>query len=166
MQLLVDLIFDYKEWKKVSKTILFKKCISNCLNLLSISNNKIEVCIFLTSNNKIKQLNHKFLKNEKETDVLSFPNFNNIDDIKDKSQVYLGDIALAYQFIQIRSKNLMLDFNEYVTHTLTHGLLHLLGYRHDTLNEEKKMRKVEKSTLFSLGLEGERILKSVYNYQG
>ena len=88
----------------------------------------------------MKNLNYKFRKKNKTTDVLSFP-----IKIKNKKILYVGDIAISYEIIKERSKktNFSLEFDK----VWIHGYLHLIGYDHKKINEFKKMFKKEKSIL-------------------
>ena len=84
----------------------------------------------------MKNLNFKFRKKNKPTDVLSFPSNNNI---------YIGDIAISYEIIDKRSKlsNFFIEFDK----MWIHGYFHLIGYDHKKNIEYKKMLKKEKLVL-------------------
>ena len=120
-----------KKLKKVSQAIeLFKK-------------KNITFTILLTDSSNIQKLNKKF------TDVLSFPFFltKNLNLIKSKN-LYIGDIALSYEFIKSESKkkNFFLKFDQ----AWIHGLLHLIGYDHIKDKDYNKMQKVEKRIVNSI----------------
>ena len=59
-----------------------------------------EFSVLLTNNKKMKNLNYKFRKKNKTTDVLSFP-----VKIKSKSTLYVGDIAISYEILKIDQTN-------------------------------------------------------------
>ena len=92
--------------------------------------------ILLTNNKKMKDLNNKFRKKNKPTDVLSFP-INH----KMLNNLYIGDIAISYEIINKRShnSNFFLEFDK----IWIHGYLHLLGYKHKKLFDYKIMSKKE-----------------------
>ena len=87
-----------------------------------------EFSVLLTNNKKMKNLNFKFRKKNKTTDVLSFP-----IKIKNKSKIYVGDIAISYEIVEKRSKetNFFLEFDK----MWVHGYLHLIGYDHKKLDD-------------------------------
>ena len=116
-----------KRLKILSKTSLFK-------------GKNYEFSILLTNDKEMKNLNYKFRKKNKTTDVLSFP-----IKIKNKRVLYIGDIAISYEIIKERSKktNFSLEFDK----VWIHGYLHLIGYDHKKVNDFKKMLKKEKSLL-------------------
>ena len=106
----------------------------------SFKRKKHEFSILLTHDKEMKNLNHKFRKKNKTTDVLSFPL-----KIKDKRKLYIGDIAISYEIIKERSKksNFFLEFDK----MWIHGYLHLIGYDHKRLSDFKKMLAKEKLIL-------------------
>ena len=136
----VAIVLDYYLWKKKIKNpkIYIRKKLLK-LNRLKLFKNKSKNCtIFLTNNKKMKELNKKFRKKNKPTDVLSFP-FNK--KIKYNKNIYLGDIAISYEVINKRSKksNFFVEFDK----MLIHGYLHLLGYDHKKKKDFNKMKKLE-----------------------
>ena len=136
----VAIVLDYYLWKKKIKSpkIYIRKKLLK-LNKLKLFKNKSKNCtIFLTNNKKMKELNKKFRKKNRPTDVLSFP-FNK--KIKYNKNIYLGDIAISYEVINKRSKksNFFVEFDK----MLIHGYLHLLGYDHKKKKDFNKMKKLE-----------------------
>ena len=120
--------------KKISRKIKF------------IKNKNLIFTILLTNSINMKRLNKKFRKQNKATDVLSFPSFfkKKLKSIK-KKNVYIGDIAISYEIIDSRSKkkNFLLEFNK----VWIHGFLHLLGYDHLKTKDYYEMNKMEKRVL-------------------
>ena len=88
----------------------------------------------------MKNLNFKFKKKNKTTDVLSFPLKNYIN-----RNTYIGDIAISYEIVNKRSKqsNFFIEFDK----MWIHGYFHLIGYDHKKLKDFKKMSKKENLVL-------------------
>ena len=126
-----------KKVKKISKIIPFFK------------RKNVTFTIFLTNSFIIKKLNKKFRKQNKPTDVLSFPFFSQkqFKNAKEKN-MYIGDIAICYEVINVRSKktNFYSEFDK----IWIHGLLHLLGYNHIKNKNYLKMNRIEKRILNSI----------------
>ena len=103
-------------------------------------------CTLLLSRNKeIKNLNKKFRKKNKTTDVLSFP-FHKKKELKlilskDK-EIYLGDIIVNLD--KIKSQKNLQNFKIEFDQLWIHGLVHLLGYNHKKDKEYSEMSKIEK----------------------
>ena len=123
-----------KKLKKISKIVPFFK------------RKNIIFTIFLTNSLGIKKLNKKFRKQNKPTDVLSFPYFSQKQfKLSKEKNMYIGDIATCYEIINIRSKktNFFLEFDK----VWVHGFLHLLGYDHIKNKDYFRMNKIEKIIL-------------------
>ena len=135
-----NVVLDKKIWaKKIKKPeIYFKKKITKLSKFTNFKNKNYEFTIFLTNNEKMKNLNLKFRNKNKVTDVLSFPL-----KIKSKNKLYLGDIAISFEIINKRSKLSYFDLE--LDKMWIHGLLHLNGYDHKNLKDYKKMFNKEKN---------------------
>ena len=138
----VNVVLDKIIWKKKIKrpNYYLKKKFNNLLKKFKTTPNAQELSIFLTNSEKMRQLNLKFRKKNKPTDVLSFP----INIVKKKIG-YLGDIAISYEIVNKRSKTS--NFNYEFDKMWVHGYLHLLGYDHKKIREFEKMHKLEKKIL-------------------
>ena len=109
--------------------------------------NMIFLTLLLSGNKEIRQLNKKFRKKNKSTDVLSFP-FNTKKNLKNKlkkeKEIYLGDIIVNFNKIsKANLKDFKLEFNK----LWIHGLIHLFGHKHNKEKDFKKMLKVENDYL-------------------
>jgi probable rRNA maturation factor len=120
------------------------------INLINKDYKKnIILCTLLLSNCKeIKNLNNKFRKKNKSTDVLSFPfhsekNLKKI--LKKEKEVYLGDIIINLN--KVNSKKSLKNFKFEFDKLWIHGLIHLFGHDHKKEKDFKKMYKVEKNYL-------------------
>ena len=133
-----NIILDYPKWKNKIKdpNTYLKKKLNKLSKIPYFKKKKQEFSILLTNNRKMKNLNFKFRKKNKPTDVLSFPlSYNK----------YIGDIAISYEIINKRSKltNFFLEFDK----IWLHGYFHLIGYDHKKLKDFKKMNKKENLVL-------------------
>ncbi|MGE5341273.1 MAG: rRNA maturation RNase YbeY [Candidatus Omnitrophota bacterium] len=77
------------------------------------------------------ELNHHYLKRDYAADVLSFP-FN--EDLPDG--YYIGDIFVCYKVAEEQAKEADIALEEELFTLMTHGVLHLAGYDHETDNGE------------------------------
>ena len=138
-------------WKK--NFPYFKKYISKTvnatLNIVDVGVAKnVSITFLLTSNKKIKELNMKFRKKNKPTNVLSFPMQSTYRD-----NYLLGDIVLANQTLLQESIELRVKKYDYLSKMTIHGMLHLLGYDHKTEKQYKQMKKFENLIYNSVKLE-------------
>lgn len=127
-----DNYLDKKIWKLNSKIKEFKKINFFC-------------SILLSGDEEIKNLNKKFRKKNKVTDVLSFP-FHTKKELKKKftkeKEIYLGDIIINLN--KIKNKNVKKKFQIEFDRLWIHGFVHLFGFDHIKDKDFKKMNMVEK----------------------
>ena len=133
-----NVILDYFKWKNKIKNPnnYLKNKIKKISKIPYFKRKNQEFSILLTSNKKMKNLNFKFRKKNKPTDVLSFQSDN---------KFYIGDIAISYEIVNKRSKksNFFIEFDK----MWIHGYFHLNGYDHKRLKDYKKMNKKENLVL-------------------
>ena len=60
---------------------------------------------------------------------------------------YLGDVVIACEKIVDESSEQNIKKYEYLSKMTIHGVLHLLGYKHDTDYQFNKMNSIEKNIL-------------------
>ncbi len=144
---MVEINYNIKslEWNKNLPS--YKKCISNSVNqtfkiIKFSSNNEISISFLLTSNSEIKLLNQKYRNKNKATNVLSFPMNEKIE-----NKNYLGDVVIACEKIIDESYEQNIKKYKYLSKMTIHGVLHLLGYKHDTDRQFNKMNSIEKNIL-------------------
>jgi probable rRNA maturation factor len=137
----IDFNVDDKDWKKNFPS--FKKYISKTVKeTLKLIDYKlpsdVHVSFLLTSNKKIKELNLKFRKKNKYTNVLSFPMQSNY-----KNSYCLGDIVLSNETLLREAMDQNVAKYDYLCKMTIHGMLHLLDYDHKTDSQFKQMNKYE-----------------------
>ena len=64
----------------------------------------------------------------------------------------LGNIAIAYQLCFAEADSAHIALNDYLTHLLVHGTLHLLGYDHIEDTDAVIMETIEIDILAKLGI--------------
>jgi len=109
-----------------------------------------DLSLVFTDDAQIQQLNKKWRGQDKPTNVLSFPAFVLAPGEAPKSM--LGDIVLAFETLVREAAQEKKDFNHRLSHLLVHGLLHLLGYDHETQEEADMMEGYEVVILRQLAI--------------
>lgn len=107
------------------------------------------ISILLTNNGHMQALNLSYRQKDKPTNVLSFPAYD--DDLlrilPPTEDVPLGDIVFAFETIQEEATAQNKSFDQHLAHLFIHGLLHLLGYDHETEDEAVHMEHAETDIL-------------------
>jgi probable rRNA maturation factor len=101
--------------------------------------------VLLTSDRKLKALNHAFRGKDRPTNVLSFPAAPN-------KEGYRGDVALALGVTRREAKSAGRSVAEHSSHLVVHGVLHLAGYDHVQARDARKMERLEIAILDGLGI--------------
>jgi len=99
--------------------------------------------ILLADDARLEALNAQFRGKQRPTNVLSFPAGD--DD-------YLGDVAVAYGVTQREAQDAGKSIHDHALHLAVHGVLHLLGYDHESAREARIMEPLESAILAKLGI--------------
>jgi len=154
----IDLELEYKAWGSIRGLRLRLEKVTT-VTLASLPPSLSFPCkmtLLLTDNKNIKQLNRDFRGLDKPTNVLSFPQFDSPLMAKKSSKkipVYMGDIAISYQYVVAEAKKDHKILINHVSHLLIHGILHLFGYDHGHDSEAMRMERLEQKIMASLGLD-------------
>ena len=147
----INVITNNNNWfnyLKKPNDYVYRKIVKLNLKEKKFKKNKIFCTLLLSGNKEIKNLNRKFRKKNRATDILSFP-FQTKKEFKKKlklkKEIYLGDIIINLN--KIKSKNVKKNFKLQFDNLWIHGLVHLFGYDHKSENDFKIMRRMEKKYL-------------------
>ncbi len=137
-----------KHWPR--RMIKIKKIVKNILlfnNLDFRKKNFYFLNLIFVDDKTIKNINKKYRKANKSTDVLTFVNFlkkNNTN-----NELYC-DIFFAAETIKNDAKTNMINFYDHLSHLIVHCFLHVNGYDHKSNYEFKKMKNLEVKILKNL----------------
>lgn len=99
----------------------------------------------------VRQLNRGYRDRDEVTNVLSFPALGDAP-LADGAPLMLGDVAVAFETTRTEATAEDKPLAHHLAHLVVHGMLHLLGYRHDAPVEAETMEKLEAEVLAGLGL--------------
>lgn len=123
----------------------FTKIAESVFNELDMQDNQYEISLLLTDDETIRQLNKEYRNKDKSTDVLSFPM---------EDDIMLGDIVISVDTASRQAAEAEINIDRETAFLFIHGLLHLLGYDHETSQEDE-------AEMFALQ---EKILKKLIDY--
>jgi probable rRNA maturation factor len=98
----------------------------------------------------VRRLNATFRKQDKPTNVLSFP-AGPVPAHPDGER-HLGDVVLAAETVAREAAEAALPLRHHVCHLVVHGLLHLMGYDHESEADAAAMEGLEIAILARLGI--------------
>jgi len=111
-----------------------------------------DVELVALDSDKMKELNKTFRGKDESTDVLSFP-------LQSVENAPIGSIVINIDRVKDAASTYGHNFDDEFALLFLHGLLHLLGYDHETDNGE--MREMEEQTIKELGLPDSLIVRSM-----
>ena len=123
----------------------FMKIAEAVFDYLNNKENQYEISLLITNDETIHLLNKEYRQKDKPTDVLSFPM---------EDDIMLGDIVISLDTAKNQAQEREIGLEREIAFLFIHGLLHLLGYDHETSVEDEK-------EMFALQ---EEILKKLIDY--
>ncbi len=161
----VDVVIAHDSWNRLDLDV--EKYVKN-IAVTAISAglecvvSYIELCILLSCDTILNELNKNYRNKDQPTNVLSFPyseslspdiNYHSTHSYHNNVQkrYYLGDIAISYERVLDESLTKNVSIKEYIAHMIIHGVLHLLDYDHKNDHDTDKMQKKEKEIMLSCG---------------
>ena len=119
----------------------------NSKNTLLVNN--ILISLLFTGDKKVAELNNYYRKIHKSTNVLSFPS----KEINNSNEMLLGDIVFSSQTIVDEARKDNKNLDDHLIHLFIHGVLHLLGYEHETEDDAYIMESLEIKVLNNLNID-------------
>lgn len=135
-----------KESPEIENTI--KKAAAAALDYENVEQN-CDVCIMLTDDENIRELNREHRNIDHATDVLSFPmlelmpgqkiEVNPLELDPRTGAVMLGDIVISTERAKDQAEEYGHSLERELSFLTVHGILHLLGYDHERSAEDEKL---------------------------
>lgn len=144
----ITFVNDYKELYDEYE-IIYQELAEKALEILNIESNYI-IEVNLINDEQIQLINKQYRKLDRPTDVISFAF---LDDIEGEVKI-LGDVPIMLGEIFISVDRAIAQSSQYghnlireMSFLFIHGILHLLGYNHETKDDEIKMFELQEKIL-------------------
>ena len=121
-----------------------------------------EMSLVLADDALVQTLNRDYRDKDKPTNVLSFALLDGSDDSDDDTDdalareegmpILIGDVILAFETVQREAREQGKSIENHLTHLVIHGVLHLLGYDHQSDPDADRMERLETSILARMGI--------------
>ena len=153
MKLSLSLQQNFQAPELVLKRAYLKKVVETSLRHIATQSN-CEIGIACVDNAESQQLNLEYRGKDKPTNVLSFPS-----DLPDEMAAILdsfpiGDLVICIPVVLQEAIDQQKTPIEHFTHMLVHGTLHLMGYDHETSEQDaEEMEALEIEILKKLGFD-------------
>ncbi|NNH86754.1 rRNA maturation RNase YbeY [Acinetobacter terrae] len=153
MKLSLSLQQNFQAPELVLKRAYIKKVIETALRYIDVDQD-CEIGIACVDNDESHKLNLEYRQKDKPTNVLSFPS-----DIPEEILPLLdawpmGDLVICIPVVLQEAIDQSKTPIEHFTHMLVHGVLHLMGYDHETSEADaEEMEALEIKILAKLGFD-------------
>ena len=112
---------------------------------------------------EIRRLNRELRNTDRVTDVLSFPSLEGIRgkairgadfplDRDEDGDLFIGSVAVCAERAREQAAEYGHSYNRELHYLLVHGILHCLGYDHETEADRAQMRREEEKILGRMGI--------------
>ncbi len=157
--MLIDTLIEDQRWNDANLHAFAQAGFEATAATLGLDQN-FEVSVLGCNDARIAALNADFRGKAMPTNVLSWPSEDLAATVPGAAprlpgagSTELGDIAISYDICAREAQAQDKLFEHHVTHLLVHGLLHLLGYDHETDEDAALMETFERRILAKLGIE-------------
>ena len=163
MENLVDIVIEEPRWETAGLDAMSERAAQAVLAELGLPATGFVICVMGCDDARIADLNADFRGKPKPTNVLSWPSEERAPEMAGEAPDLpepgdsddpeeLGDIAIAWGVCQAEAADQGKPFADHVTHLVAHGVLHLLGYDHETEEDAALMEGIEIRALARLGI--------------
>lgn len=127
-------------YSRVKKPLASKKKVEGIVTkVLKQVRAQGDVSVHIIGDTRMKRMNREYRGLDRTTDVLSFP----AGDLLIEGEIDLGDIFVSQPQIIRQAKDNDVSAGEEFTRMLVHGVLHLLGFDHETKKEADEMFRLQ-----------------------
>ncbi len=99
-----------------------------------------EVSYIFCTDTYLHQLNVQYLQHDTLTDVITF-------DYTETPETISGDVFISIDRVEENAQTYAVPFERELQRVMVHGLLHLLGYKDKTPDDQQEMRTKENTYL-------------------
>jgi probable rRNA maturation factor len=117
----------------------------------------VTLSLVVTDDHELRELNRKYRGIDSTTDVLSFSQHeaaksgdNDVFPIPESLARPLGDVVISGERVWSQAAEYGHTRRRELAYLAVHGLLHVLGYDHETIDGRRAMREAEEVALVSI----------------
>lgn len=125
---------------------------------ISVADADVEIGVTIVSDDEILELNREYREKDSVTDVLSFPQFEELEGIEEalinenESSLLLGDVVICYDQAMKQAEEYGTGATRELLYLFVHSIMHLMGYDHENEEDKRIMRTHEEAVLEGIGV--------------
>jgi probable rRNA maturation factor len=145
----IDLTVEAGDWEKLGDLeALAQRAASAAVGVIPKLDGDLEVALLFTDDAAMREINKDWRDQDKPTNVLSFPAAAHPGMPGPR---HIGDVVLAFETTQREAGDEGKTIEAHVSHLIVHGVLHCLGYDHESDEQAEAMEALEISALKRIG---------------
>lgn len=129
-----------------------KKAGDICIEGEGLDPSLCEISLSVVEPDEIRSINAQFRDKDSVTDVLSFPQFDDLNDIENDEEICLGDVVICDEVAHSQAEEYGHSYEREFVYLFVHSMLHLLGYDHMEEDEKAEMRAREEEVMAQVEL--------------
>ncbi|TCP65108.1 rRNA maturation RNase YbeY [Baia soyae] len=154
MSVVIDLTVEIEVTKEQQEAInIIDSCLQQAAKVEELPD--VQVSVTITNNQEIQEINAEHRGMDRPTDVLSFPLYEADEEWmleEGEEAVAIGDIVISLDRAIEQATDYGHSLSREMGFLAVHGFLHLLGYDHETPEQEKEMFRSQELILDQIGL--------------
>ena len=111
-----------------------------------------EVSFSFADEEEIRRLNAAYRDKDAVTDVLSFPQYDDLRELDNEEEICLGDVVICGRVARRQAEEYGHSYERELLYLFVHSILHLLGYDHMEEEEKRQVRIREEYVMEKIGL--------------
>lgn len=124
-----------------------------CVLAENLDQERVEISVSFVGEEEIHDLNKLFRNVDHVTDVLSFPQYESMEELPEEGIICLGDVVICSEQALIQADELGHSPEREILYLFVHSMFHLMGYDHMNDEEKTDMREKEEKIMTRLGAE-------------
>ena len=111
------------------------------------------VCVRFVDTEEMQALNSQYRGKSRPTNVLSFPlQMDVLNDMEQDLAGLLGDVVVCAPVVEAQAREQNKPCEQHYGHMIVHGVLHLLGYDHESEEQAYEMEALEIQLLAAMNI--------------
>ena len=113
---------------------------------------RVSISVTFVGAEEIHELNRIYRNTDRVTDVLSFPQYDDLNGIPEEGPICLGDVVICTEQALLQADDFGHSPEREIVYLFVHSLFHLLGYDHMEEAEKTEMRTREEAVMEQIQL--------------
>ncbi len=123
-----------------------------CVRGENLDPERVEISVTFVSTEEIHELNKIYHGKDRDTDVLSFPQYDSVEDMNTEGVLCLGDVVICPEQALLQADEFGHSGERELVYLFVHSVFHLLGYDHMEDEDQMEMRVHEEKIMSQIGL--------------